>query len=255
LSLEDTAVLALVALPASLGGAFFGSWASNRFELRSSQRRSHSDDIKERCLKPLSKDLGDFYVSEIWFDELRPAFSTAIAEPDVLQGSLKAVSYATKDVLTMRMLPYELDTVLYSDLKSHYPELAKALTEFDSGLGGKFELFKRETYTLFSKLYKMLSERGVPIVTDEARAQRLAKAIFYAATNKPSEYWPNLYNQVSTERALVEVISSREEVKESAEKILRLQTELTTHFRSLSEFVDVALDSYKSLRGSCRFID
>lgn len=257
MSASETIITAGSTLLAAFGGVFFGAWLQQRFQLRSEQRRSHLKDIKEGCLIPLKESLDKFYVDELWLSEDRPQFDRTIADPPVLNKALEVIKAQT-DVLTLGSeISFKLDRVLLNDLSNHFGAIKTSVDRLDTGLNGRYEEYKRTLYTSFSRIYQLLmekrSEHQVP--PDNIRFHLLARAVFYESIDKPVGEWPGLYNATTDQRLILEQLANDVELKRLGKKFMEQHKVIGYECSTLREQLELAIDSYRSLNGSCTLID
>jgi len=125
-------------------------WWRERRELR----RRHLMDIKERCLKPLLEELHD----------LRRSFGvgerTRLSSLEV-RRSLESDVGRWWELFSFRG---RVDSLLYEDLRNHFPELYKELEGLESWVRAKYPEFLRATLRLLELIkgdseFKAFEER------------------------------------------------------------------------------------------------
>lgn len=259
-STGEDIVTAFVAFGAAIAGAFSGVSLQHRVQKQDAQRGAHLEDIKRFCLVPLSKSLDSLYSAELFLSEDMPTLALEISA--VLSREELVKTYGGQRGILMFQAPaLEIHAELYDDLSVHFPTIKKAADLLDSGSGGAHAEYAVSRYLLFSEINGLVAadrDRNPPgplLGRQPARLQALGRALFFAAIKKPNTEWPNLYSTLKAD--IDRIVPSLEdpEIGRLAEEFNGARKLLVEEWSGLKQALDTAIDSYKPLRGRCKFVD
>ena len=177
---------------------------------------------------------------------------------DSLLNNAIRLAESRSGLITMQPTPVrKLDEVLYEDLKNHFPELWHSVMDFDSGLtSAKFVQFKTTFITMQARAINLLRENfGVPFRgPNEPSVDDLVRSVIFTSIGKRQDEWPNLYSRTRKEPA-VQSAARNESMTELASRFNVQYPIIREAYAKLSQQVESALNSYKSLKGACSFLD
>jgi hypothetical protein len=201
----------LSALLTILGGFIAGltgllvEWWRERRELR----RRHLMDIKERCLKPLLEELHDLRRSF----EVRESARLNSLE---VRRSLESDVGRWWELFSFRR---RVDSLLYEDLRDHFPRLYEELEGLESWVRAKYPEYLQAILRLLELIegdseFKAFEERFRKGFVNEVSSYP-HDAIVFLALGLDKSYWPNVYSYIRP--ALGEVTRLGAKFYESAE--------------------------------------
>lgn len=255
MAISDILTAIFASLGGALSGAFFGAWFQNRYQLKGRQRQVHLDDIKQKCLVALKESLNKFWQEALWIRELAPIYEQTVADPAVVQRL--ASSYRDSSTLLMfRAAPSMPDRLLYEDLKNHY-DFKDDLDNLDKGLDGKFGAYQISKLELFSRIYQFLNDNVVALdlSANLNQTKLYAEALFFERIQKSPAEWPNVFSNSIGVRALFETWPRKGELIALGSQFLSLHADLESKTQEMTAKVERALNSQKSLQGSCEYLD
>ena len=229
----------------------------HRKRLKDEVKRKHLEEIKEKCLKPLEKELkqlsSNFDISE--------------------RTSLKAFCEAVSEEITWWKI-YSLerrvhDKILYRDMKNHFKKLVEKLNEIENKVikinYPKFaELLCNITESIHEKLQekKIISQDFPAIIKELEERGRITEYLVFGVLMRILEYnefyWPNVYRRLK-ERNLLHLVNEiakevEQENKEAVNELKRIRYESKRIIEEcLEEITD--LIHYQKLEGKCKYIE
>ncbi len=256
MSASDVIVVSLFSsLGGALSGAFFGAWLQNKYEIKNRERRIHRNAIKQKCLIHLKKSLDNFWVAELIIEESTPFYEPTVADSRTFDRLV--ASYENSETyLMMRAAPEFPDALLFEDLKNHY-DFKESLDKFNSGLEGKYGDYQITKLKLYSRIYQFLNENvaALGLSSNANQLKMYAQALYFECIQKPEREWPRVFSDSIGVRGLFGTWPRAQELRALGDQFRKQYEELKSVTIELTGKIERAINSQRSLKGSCEFLD
>ena len=226
-----------------LGGLISGlvglfiEWWRERIRLK----KKHFKDIKRKCLKPILEGLHDLR-KEFEFREGGPEWDLV-----KLRETLKS-EFRWWEFFSFKRYA---DTLLYEDLRNHFPDLYQELQNIELWVKNEFMTYLQSIYELlklidsdpeFKEFIKGFHNQIIPL-----------KAVLFSSLGVDKSEWPNIYLQVK--HKLNELIYLQNKFYNSVET--QKVREITNHMiitidRCIKRIEEILLET--KLRGKCKYL-
>jgi hypothetical protein len=231
-----------------LGGfisGLVGLWVENR-RRRNERRERHFQELKERCLKPLRKELRNL-CEHFEFEEGKTPvrLMEETLESDIHWWDYYSLKRSAR-----------CDEILFEDLPNHFPGLASRLAEVERRVKQDYPEFYREILCLLREIrsckeLKELSSQA----TFKSDPEIPYNAVFLAALGYDRGYWPNYYDLLKRAGKvdLVYKLGSSFSESKHCKKAKSIKGDIVPLIDSCIREIDEIL-LRKELRGRCKYV-
>jgi hypothetical protein len=246
----------LLLLISSASGAVFSILFSRLFIERWKENRrinkKHFTDIKNNCLIPLSNSLS----------ELRHYFELGEGGPEWDPYNISAELKQENPWWRLFSFKnrFDVDPLLYEDLKNHYPNLYRDLENVETWIKTKYAEYLQAILNLlrvieddaeFKTLKQELEPKGPILIYYPVPVYR--QAIIFLALGVDKSRWPNIYQSIKERLDETTRLGNKFYTSTEAEKVRNMIQDIATKIdKCINNIKEVMLKV--KLEGKCKYL-
>jgi hypothetical protein len=239
---ENIILTVLGGFLASFSGIFVEWWRERR-----RMRERHFEDIKDRCLKPILEELHNLK-GNFEYGESRGRWSIQGLE-ESLKSDIRWWEYFSFNNAS------KVETLLYEDLKNHYPDLYRDLQNIETWMRSNYEEYLQAILGLLKTIKEDQEFKAFESEFDVGFVISLypLHSIFFLALGVDISNWPNIYLCVKTKCDKMRHLKNKFYNSAEAKKVRNtVQNMVCTIDVCIKKVNEIIIDT--KLKGKCKYL-
>jgi hypothetical protein len=239
---ENIILTVLGGFLASFSGIFVEWWRERR-----RMRERHFEDIKDRCLKPILEELHNLK-GNFEYGESRGRWSIQGLE-ESLKSDIRWWEYFSFNNAS------KVETLLYEDLKNHYPDLYRDLQNIETWMRSNYEEYLQAILGLLKTIKEDPEFKAFESEFDVGFVISLypLHSIFFLALGVDISNWPNIYLYVEPKRDKMRHLKNKFYNSAEAKKVRNtVQNMVCTIDVCIKKVNEIIIDT--KLKGKCKYL-